>query len=94
MITKNHLEFTNELFYTDSSFGFSAVTFFGNLFSLPVIVVLQADFRNVRVYSSDVSAATLNPDSRMALTCGGNDAALIQWTVEEEYPNQNQYQYQ
>ncbi|XP_052761033.1 echinoderm microtubule-associated protein-like CG42247 isoform X2 [Mya arenaria] len=44
----------------------------------------KADFRGVRVYSSDVTAACFTPDTRTVITCGGHDAAMVQWTLVDE----------
>lgn len=44
----------------------------------------KAEYKGVRVYSSDVTAVAFTPDNRAVLSCGGNDAALVQWSLVDE----------
>ncbi|XP_053379131.1 uncharacterized protein LOC123526739 isoform X2 [Mercenaria mercenaria] len=44
----------------------------------------RAAFRNIRIYSSDVTAVAFSADSCAVFTCGGNDAALVQWELIDE----------
>ncbi|XP_052268743.1 echinoderm microtubule-associated protein-like CG42247 [Dreissena polymorpha] len=44
----------------------------------------KAEFRGLRVYSSDVTAVAFTPDNRALLTCGGLDAAMIQWSLVDD----------
>ncbi|ESO91299.1 hypothetical protein LOTGIDRAFT_182578 [Lottia gigantea] len=44
---------------------------------------LQAQFRNVKPYSNNVTAITFTADDSFVLSSGGNDAALFQWVVSD-----------
>lgn len=44
----------------------------------------KAEYRGARIYSSDVTAVAFTSDNTGVLTCGGNDAALVQWALVDE----------
>lgn len=45
----------------------------------------KGEFRQVRMYSSEVTGVSFTPDNRSVVSCGGNDGlALVQWSLADE----------